>query len=226
MIYISQILSLVKKDILLEWRQRYIIGGLILYVVSTVFVIYLSLSQQGTLQSLEQKMWNILFWITLLFASVNAVAKSFLQESRERLLYYYTLTSPQIIIFSRMIYNVLLLLLLAIICLAVFALMIGYPIVHFKTFAATILLGGSGFAFLMTLVSAIAAKASNNSTLMAILSFPLILPMILFLMKISSACLYGVPSWDDVKKDMLLLAAVDVLVVSLSYLLFPYLWKE
>lgn len=226
MIFIGQILAFVKKDILLEWRQRYSAGGLLLYVISTVFVIYLSLSQQGALASLEKKVWNILFWITLLFASVNAVAKSFVQESRERMLYYYTLAGPHIIIFSRMIYNVLLLLLLAGICVAIFTLMIGFPVVHVKTFTATVLLGGSGFAFLMTIVSAIAAKASNNTTLMAILSFPLILPMILFLMKISSACLYEAQSWNDVEDDMLLLAAVDVLVISLSYVLFPYLWRE
>jgi heme exporter protein B len=221
-----QIITLVKKDLMLEWRQRYALGGIVLYVLSTVFVIYISLSQENALQSLEKKTWNILFWITILFAAVNAIAKSFTQENRERLLYYYTLTSPQAVILSKIIYNTFLMLLLSVICLGVYALMIGYPVSHFSMFIVALVLGGSGFSFIMTMISAIASKAGNNTTLMAILSFPLMLPLILVLMKLSRVCFIEMAGWNDAWNDMLLIAALDVLVVSLSYILFPYLWKD
>jgi heme exporter protein B len=216
----------VKKDLMLEWRQRYALGGIVLYVLSTVFVIYISLSQENALQSLEKKTWNILFWITILFAAVNAIAKSFTQENRERLLYYYTLTSPQAVILSKIIYNTFLMLLLSAICLGVYALMIGYPVSHFSMFTVALILGGSGFSFIMTMISAIASKAGNNTTLMAVLSFPLMLPLILVLMKLSRVCFIEMAGWGDAWNDMLLIAALDVLVVSLSYILFPYLWKD
>jgi len=222
----GQIITLVKKDLMLEWRQRYALGGIVLYVLSTVFVIYISLSQENALQSLEKKTWNILFWITILFAAVNAIAKSFTQENRERLLYYYTLTSPQAVILSKIIYNTFLMLLLSVICLGIYALMIGYPVSHFSMFIVALILGGSGFSFIMTMISAIASKAGNNTTLMAVLSFPLMLPLILVLMKLSRVCFIEMAGWSDAWNDMLLIAALDVLVVSLSYILFPYLWKD
>jgi heme exporter protein B len=222
----AQIISLVKKDLMLEWRQRYALGGIVLYVLSTVFVIYISLSQENALQSLEKKTWNILFWVTILFAAVNAIAKSFTQENRERLLYYYTLTSPQAVILSKIIYNTILMLLLSLICLAVYALMIGYPVSHFMMFIVALIMGGSGFSFIMTMISAIASKATNNTTLMAVLSFPLMLPLILVLMRLSRVCFIEMAGWEDAWNDMMLIAALDVLVVSLSYILFPYLWKD
>ncbi|HEY4337552.1 MAG TPA: cytochrome C biogenesis protein, partial [Puia sp.] len=73
-----------KKDLLLELRQQYTFYGVILYVVATIFVLYLSMGQP------EAMVWKGLFWMIQLFISVNAVAKSFLQEGRGRLLYFYS----------------------------------------------------------------------------------------------------------------------------------------
>ena len=107
-----------QKDFLLEWRQKYALGGIALYVVSTVFVVYTSLNQSD--EVLAKTTWNVLFWITILFTAVNAIAKSFTQESRERNLYYYTLMSPQGVILAKMAYNVGLMILLTGIALLVF----------------------------------------------------------------------------------------------------------
>ncbi|MDQ2753539.1 MAG: cytochrome C biogenesis protein, partial [Bacteroidota bacterium] len=74
-----------KKDILLEIRQQYTFYGVALYVMSTVFVVYL------TLDTPEDKVWNSLFWVIQLFVCVNAVAKSFLGENKSRLFYFYSI---------------------------------------------------------------------------------------------------------------------------------------
>ena len=223
---LSQVRYLVSKDLLLEWRQKYALGGIVLYVLSTVFVIYISLSQENALQQLEKKIWNILFWVTILFSAVNAIAKSFTQENKERLLYYYTITSPQAVILSKIFYNTFLMILLSFICLMIYFLMIGNPVEHIAMFSITILLGGSGFSFIMTMISAIASKAGNNATLMAVLSFPLILPLILVLMKLSRICYIDIAQFSDATNELILVAAIDVLVLGLSYILFPYLWKD
>ncbi len=222
----SQVQYLISKDLLLEWRQKYALGGIVLYVLSTVFVIYISLSQENALQQLEKKIWNILFWVTILFSAVNAIAKSFTQENKERLLYYYTITSPQAVILSKIFYNTFLMILLSFICLMIYFLMIGNPVEHIAMFSITILLGGSGFSFIMTMISAIASKAGNNATLMAVLSFPLILPLILVLMKLSRICYIDIAQFSDAINELILVAAIDVMVLGLSYILFPYLWKD
>jgi len=93
-------LSLLKKDVLLELRQQHTLYGILLYIAATIFVLYLSVDE------LEANVWNGLFWVIQLFVCVNAVAKSFLQESKGRMLYYYTIVSPVTFITAKIIYNV------------------------------------------------------------------------------------------------------------------------
>src|SRR5437762_195327 len=113
----QQIKYLIAKEIKLEMRNKYALGGILLYVVSTVFISYLSFKHV-----IDPSTWNALFWIILLFASVNGVAKSFINETRGRLLYMYTLVSPEAIILSKIIYNSLLLIVLSGLCLLVYIL--------------------------------------------------------------------------------------------------------
>lgn len=224
MTLLQEIRFLVAKELLLEWRQKYALGGIVLYVVSTVFVIYTSLNQNS--EELAKTTWNVLFWITLLFTAVNAVAKSFTQESRERNLYYYTLMSPQGVVLAKMIYNAGLMIFLTAIALVVFSLMIGSPVEQWFLFAAIVLLGSLGFSFLLSMISAIAAKAGNNATLMAILSFPVILPLIMILQKLSRFAFVAGATFDDASGLLITLLALDGLLVALSFILFPYLWRD
>ena len=120
---LKEISALIQKEILTEWRQRYAFGGILLYVISTVFVCYLSFKHV-----IDTNTWNALFWIIILFASVNASAKSFLQESRGRMLYYFTLSAPQAFVLSKMIYNAILMLILSLICLGSYSLFLSSPV--------------------------------------------------------------------------------------------------
>src|SRR3989304_10081876 len=136
---LKEISALIQKEILLEWRQRYALGGMFLYVVTTVFVCYLSFKN-----TIDASTWNALFWIIILFASVNASAKSFLQESKGRLLYYYTLSSPQSFILSKIIYNAILMLILSIICFGFYSLFMSNMVKNLPLFALLIIFGSIG----------------------------------------------------------------------------------
>ncbi|HSZ26097.1 MAG TPA: heme exporter protein CcmB, partial [Cytophagaceae bacterium] len=169
--------------------------------------------------------WNAVLWIVLLFASVNAVAKSFLQEKSGRMLYYYTLASPQAIILSKVIYNTGLLLLLSSISYFFYSIVLGNPVQDKILFFINILIGSVGFATTFTMISAIASKADNSSTLMTILGFPIIIPMLLMLMKVSKSAIDGLAlsvSYDE----LIILGALNVMMVALAYILFPYLWRS
>jgi heme exporter protein B len=219
----KEIRLLIRKEIILEWRQRYALNGIILYVISAVFVCYLSFNlQRGQLNVLT---WNALFWIILLFVAINAIAKSFMQERYGRQIYYYSITSPQGIILSKILYNVILMIILAFTCLLVYALVLGNPIDDWGLFAANLLLGAAGFSTTLTMVSGIASKTSNSSTLMAILGFPVIIPMLLMVIRVSKNAIDGLAlsvSYDE----LMILVAVNVIVGTVSYILFPYLWRS
>jgi len=215
----KQIKYLVAKEIKLEMRNKYALGGILLYVVSTVFVSYLSFKR-----IIDPATWNALFWIILLFASINGVAKSFINETRGKLLYLYTLVSPQAVILSKIIYNSLLLTLLSGLCLFVYSLFIGDIIQDLSLFLVTLLLGSFGFSSLLTMVSAMASKTSNNFTLMAILSFPIMIPLLMVLIKLSRNAIDGLEHWDF--NYLYVLMFLNVIIISLSYLLFRYLWRD
>ncbi|TGE08795.1 heme exporter protein CcmB [Hymenobacter fodinae] len=212
-----------QKDFRLEWRQRAALNGMLLYVGSTVFVCYLSFSLRGG--QLPAPAWNALFWIVLLFSAVNAVAKGFLQESRGRMLYYYTVVRPQAVILAKISYNALLLLGLALVAFSLYALVLGNPVQNVGLFVGNVLLGAVGFASTLTLVSGIAAKATNSSTLMAVLGFPLMVPMLLLLIKVSKNALDGL-EFEASQSSLLTLVALNMIVGAVSYLLFPFLWRS
>lgn len=208
---------------MLEWRQRYALNGMVLYIVSTVFVCYLSFRTRSN--QLNPLTWNTLFWIILLFTAVNAIAKSFTQERAGRLLYYYTLASPQGIILSKILYNSALMLVLSLLGFGFYAFVMGNPVGDITMYLLAIVLGGIGFASSLTMVAGIASKAENNASLMAILSFPVILPMLLMVMKLAKNALDGLDRSANTD-EILVLLALDAIVITLSLILFPYLWRS
>jgi len=215
-----EIKYLIKKEMLQEWKQKYAFQGLLLYVVSTVFVCYLSFRH-----IIDPPTWNALLWIILLFAAVNAVAKSFMQESRGRMLYYYTLANAASIIMAKTIYSLLLMIILSIVSLAFYSLFVGSPVQNYQMYFVAMILGSAGLASVLSMVSAIASKAGSNTTLMAILGFPILIPLLMTTIRFSKNAMDGL-AWSVSYNLMIILIALNVMVIALSYLLFPYLWRE
>jgi heme exporter protein B len=224
---LNQTWYLFKKEIVLEWRSKYAFNGVLLYVVSTVFICYISFNLNPGFSGSKGYpiVWNVLFWIIMLFASVNAIAKSFMQESKSRLLYYYSIASPQAIILSKTLYNILLMALLSVLALLVYMIFftntIGDPLFYFLT----VLLGSISFSTVFTMISAIASKAGNNGTLMAILSFPVIIPVILLLIRVSKNAMDGIERSFSYS-NMGVLLAINAIVIATALLLFPFLWRD
>jgi heme exporter protein B len=215
----QQVIALLYKEIVLEWRSRYALNGILLYVVSTIFVCYLSF------RGVQAVTWNALFWIIMLFASINAVTKSFVQESRGRQLYFYTLASAQAIILTKIIYNIALLLLLALLALFFYGIVFTNPVGDPTLYLLAVVLGSISFASVFTLISSIASKASNSSALMAILSFPVIIPLLILLIKLSKNAMDGLDRASSYNEIGVLLA-INLIVITVSLLLFPYLWRD
>jgi len=204
--------------VLLEVRQQYTFYGVLLYVASTIFVLYLSMGQP------EGAVWKGLFWMMQLFICVNAVAKSFLQEGKERLLYFYSIAGARDFILSKLLFNALLMVLMSLVSVGLFLLMLGDPTSDVLWFVLIGSLGGISLSLVFTFLAAIAARAQQSSALMAILGFPLVIPQLLLLNKVSSI------AFSEVQGGLAgmigLLAALDAMIVALTVILFPFLWKD
>ncbi len=216
----NELSALIEKEIRLELKQRYVINGILLYLVSTIFVTYLAFEDRITPET-----WNSLFWIILLFVAVNGISKSFVQESPARHLYYYTITSPQKIVMSKIIYNLILMFILSTLSFGFFVLLMGNLVINIALFIITLVLGSLGLASVLTMVAAIASRAGNNFSLMAILSFPIVLPLLITLMKSSGSAMTS-GDWSTAGGLLIILLTINIAVIILAYILFPYLWKD
>ena len=215
----SPFISLVKKDLLMEWRQKHTLFGVLLYVGATVFVVYMMNGQP------ESATWNALFWLTQLFVAVNSVAKSFLQEHPNRFRYYFTLVKPTTFLLAKMVYSVLLMAIMSLVSLFLFYGMLGWPLEQSGLFILITMIGSISLSAVFTFLSAIAARAQQNSALMAILGFPLMTPVLMMLSRLATKAIAPVymPGWWSIA---LVLLALDMLVIVLGLILFPFLWQE
>jgi heme exporter protein B len=210
---------LIRKDLLLEWREKNALSAIVLYVLSTAFVIY------QMFITTAPEVWISLYWIVTLFAAVNASARSFINESGNTKLYFFQLVSPQAMILSKMFFNALLMALLALLSTLIFGVLLGFPVQSTGLWMLIALVGAIGLAFTFTMISAIAAKARNAGVLMTILGLPVIIPQMLVLVKLSKAALLVTPI-SYVVKPLLGLICIDIVVFVVALLFFPYLWKD
>jgi len=217
---VKRVIHLIKKDLIVDWRQQNPITGILLYLASTIFATYMAF---GGFISIE--VWNALFWIILLFAAINALSRSFLQETGSRQLYYFSIVSPQAIILAKICYNSFIMLLLSSTAFLVYNLIFSNEVGHWGIYMLSILLGSISFATVFTMVAGISAKAGNNSTIMAILSFPVIIPLLIVLINLSQQGVIG-GNFEASWKDISVLLAINVVTIAISLLLFPYLWRD
>ena len=216
----KKILALFKKDLLLELRQQYTFYGILLYVACLVYVLFLSLNEP------DAETWNALFWVNMLFISINAVAKSFLQESRGKMLYYYSITSAREFIIAKLLYNLVLMLVMSLLSLLTFSFFLGAPFLDGFKFTGITLLGGVSLCLVFTLMAAIASRANQNAAIMVIMGFPVIIPQLMLLIRISKSAFGEIFKDGAVFQMVLLLGGLDVLVIVLCMILFPFLWKD
>lgn len=203
----------------MEWRQKHTLFGILLYISCTVFAIYMMTGQP------EGKVWNVLFWIGQLFVTVNSVAKSFLQEGEERGRYYFTIVAPGWYVLSKIIYSTISMLLLTALALGLFCLLLGNPIAHFEKFVLAACSGAAALAVLFTFLSAVAARARQNAALIAVMGFPIAIPLLMILSRLTLSSVAPVlqEGWWGLLGMM---SVLSVLIMGLALILFPILWKE
>lgn len=217
------IIKLIQKEFILELRRKAVISGIGLYLVCIIFICYLTFSLRQN--SISEATWSALFWLSILFAMVNGIAKSFVGEKKGTFIYYYFVASPQAIILSKIIYNAVLSLFLSLMGYLLFSIFISNPIQDHTLFIGTLFLSAFGFSASLSLISAIASKTNNSNIIMAVLSFPVIIALLLMVIKITKNALDGLARSESYD-ELLNLVAINCIMVALAYLLFPYIWRS
>lgn len=209
--------SLIKKEFLIDFRQKYPIAGIVLYIFATIYISYLTF--QGIISPAT---WNSILWIVLLFSFVTGLTKSFVSEER-RSLYYYLLIPPHLTLLGKLLYYGVYGWVLTGLTALLFNVFLPFPAENASSglFVANLLLGCTGLSASLTMVSAIASKTSNSSVLMAVLGFPVIIPVLLLAVTNSRKIILGARI-EAIGGNLTYLVSVIVIIIAVSFILFPY----
>ncbi|MCI5057646.1 MAG: hypothetical protein MRY83_16145 [Flavobacteriales bacterium] len=216
----SEIKELLHIDLRVDFRKNASVLASFIYIISAIFVVFLSFRA-----SINPNTWNSLFWIIVIFSALNMVVQGFLKIEPARFFYYYTICSAQAFIIAKITYNSILILLSSLFGFLIYVLFLGSQIQDYGQFFLMLVLGSIGNAVLFTLVTAIAYKANRNVTLAAILGLPLVLPILILVIAGTKVSIDDL-GWSVFNKYLISMLALDLALIGLSYLLFPYLWKE
>lgn len=216
----KHILLLLKKEALIESRNAHTFASIILFTITTVFLVNKSFNQLAGMQ------WNGLIWIILLFASTNSIFKSFTPEASKTKLYYYTLYHPLEVIVSKMVYNYVFSLFIFGLTFFAFIFFFGDPIKDYTLFWTASLIGIFGISTVFTFVAAMTASSDNGSVLiMSVLALPLTLPFLLILIKTTAVAMRLIQD-SSIDEDIHILIGLDLLFLGIVVILFNELWKS
>ena len=215
----GEVFTLLAIDLKQEFRQRYGLYGILLFTVAAVYLIYTIFG------SVSPKAWVSLYWLIILFSALQVVSRSILQQRDELSKYLYANVDPRSLILSKIIFNSMLLCLVVLLSFLFMWLWLGLPEASVAGILCTSVVAGFSLSCTLSLISAIALKAGNNVTLMSILSFPLVLPVLKIGAKSNLKLIKG-EEFSAIGPELLLLFAILFLVISLALILYPFLWKQ
>ena len=210
--------TLLIHEFTLEFRQRFSFAAQVLYVAAVVFIFYLTFSEP------DGQIWNSLFWMVMLFSGIQLGTTSFKREFGHSHLFYFQLIDPLMLFFSKIISVWVRLLILGISAWIIMSVVLGDPVVDKWLFGAAVFLGSLGLAVIFSFLSAISMSTENSGLLLAVLSFPVLLPVLLSVIRLSfiSMAQVSVEYFDSFAT----LIAVVMLVIGMGIFLFPTLWKN
>jgi len=214
-----QVSGILKGELASDIRRPAVLAAAGLQVMAVSFLCYLGNTNIGP------KVWNSLYWISLVFGVLQATGKAFLHTGKNRWIYINQLASPLGLILAKTIYTWAIAVFLGMANLLVFSVLMDFPVSHAAVYIGAVTLSVMGFATVFTLITAIAGKTPQPGFIAPVLGLPVILPFVLVGMQASLKALNPVLV-SSVYKDLMLLGALNFLVLVLTSILFTPLWRD
>jgi heme exporter protein B len=219
----SKSYSLFLKDFKSELRTRYAINALAMFIIVAISVILFSVGNEKISASLT----GGLFWVVIFFTAMSGLSRVFVsEEERGTALTLQLIAAPSTVYTGKLIFNIILVFVMnTIIAVLYSAIFETFIIKNFLLFLASFVLGNIGLAAASTIIAAIIAKAGAKGTLYPVLSFPILLPLILTSVQLTLFSLDGI-SFERAKFELAIVVSYDIIMLTASYMLFDFIWKE
>lgn len=218
-----RIFAVLDKDLRSEFRTRYAISAVLLFILTTVSMIIFSLAGE----KVNSEIATALLWILMFFSGMTGLSKSFVSEEERGTSFLLQISIPSYaVFFGKLLFNIILVAALNILSVILFFLFFDYlTLKEPLTFAGIILIGSLGFASATTIISAIISKAGTRSALFPALSFPVLLPLILLGIQITKFGFDGGIGYSP-GNDLRMIIAYSGLMITGSFFLFDFIWKD
>jgi heme exporter protein B len=213
-----------RKDVRAELRTRYALNAVALFAVSTVVALSLGLGPLPRSRELPL-IHAALLWVAVLFAAFTGLARAFVQEEEARTAAALRLAAPPLAVYlGKLLFNLALLLFLDLLTAVLFVVLLRVEIGNFAMFATLLLAGSLGLVAATTLIAAIIARASVKGALFAVLSFPLLAPLLIVAIKGTALALEGA-GWDRGAAPLQVLLSYTIALFVASLFLFGSVWE-
>ena len=218
----NKVLAVYVKDLRLELRSRYGLNAIFMFGISSLTVISFSVGQAA----LSTNVLSALYWVVVFFSALSVMAQVFLREEESGTAMALRLSPEQNTVYLGQLFFILTLLCcLVSVCSPLFLLFAYAPIGGIVNFLLVMILGVLDLCAATTLIAAIIARASVKGALFAVLSFPILLPVLIVLVSATDKVWAG-SSLAEVSKLLQFLLAYVVIMVTASLMLFKFVWED
>ena len=210
------------KDVSQELRSRYALSTILMFGVTTLVVVSYSLGQSG----LSPKLLSALFWVIMFFSSMSGMAQAFIREEETGTALALRLTAdPNAVFLGKLFFNLTLLSAVTIIVTPGFFIFMDAPTGNAGLFVLVVILGVLALCVATTLIAAIIAKAAMKGALFAVVALPILIVPLMVLIGAGAKVLDG-SKIGQILPELQVLVAFIVIMVTISILLFRFVWLE
>jgi heme exporter protein B len=194
-----------------------------MFILVTISVIMFSIGSE----KITEYLTGGLLWVVIFFSAMSGLARAFVsEEERGTTMTLQLIAAPATIFSGKLIFNLILVFLMNFVITFLFTLLFpSFIVKNITLFAIAFVLGNVGIAVSSTIIAAIISKASAKGTLYPVLSFPILLPLVLTLLELTKFSMDG-NSINASLVEIAVLICYDVIMLTASYLLFDFIWKD
>lgn len=216
-------LAVLGKDVRSELRTRYAISAIIMFALVTVIAVGFATKGAGFGPGLQ----GIILWLVIYFAAVAGLGQSFIKEEENGTALALKIYGDPVAIFvGKYLFNLVLLFAMEIIIVPLFALLVGLEVANFWLFIIIMIISTFGLAGSTAIIGAIISKASIKGILFAVLSFPLLLPLLIVAISGTQKALAPMVTIGDGLPEIKVLVSYSVVMTLAGMLLFEYVWHD
>jgi len=218
------LIAALRKELLLQWRTRAQLMAVFVFGASALLLFSFAVGPNAEI--LRQFSAGFL-WLGLLLSSTLTLAESFHAEMENKALEGLLLlpVNPRAIYYGKTIANWLQLVLLGVTLVPVMVILYDAGTTKLLPLLLVIALGTAGLAAPGTIYAAMTAQVRSKQTLLPLLLFPLIVPVLLASVNATSLIILGDPMGQS-SAWIKLLIAFDAIYWSLCGLLFGRVVEE